>query len=141
MENFLLPMEKNHRVQFLNPDLTFSRCFGKEGSLPGELLEPRGIAIDSVGMVYVADWHNYRVQKFTPEGEVKRCHILKIGIVNLMIQLVCVDILYVAEWYNNSCVCMFTTSGEFLGYVGGGSQFKYPTFITSDQFGRVMTME
>ena len=47
------------------------------------------------------------------------------------------NILYVAEWYNNSSVCMFTTSGEFLGYVGGGSRFKYPTFITSDQSGRL----
>ena len=47
------------------------------------------------------------------------------------------DILYVTEWYNNSCVCMFTTGGEFLGYVGGGSRFKYPTFITSDQSGRL----
>ena len=46
MKNFLLLMEKNHHVQVLNSDLTFSHCFGKKGSLPGELLESRGIAIN-----------------------------------------------------------------------------------------------
>ena len=137
----------NHRVQVLNPDLTYSHCFGKHGSLPGELFEPRGIAIDSVGMVYVADWRNYRVQKFTPEGEVLAV-IDSSGRVACEKELssaselegpvgLCIDsndILYVAEWCSSSSVCMFTTSGEFLGYVG---RFKYPTFITSDQSGRL----
>ena len=53
---------------------------------------------------------------------------------------VCVDsndILYVPE-YSNNTVCMFSTSGQFLGYVGNsndGSSFKSPCFITSDQYG------
>ena len=58
----------NHRVQVLNPDLSYSHCFGREGHKPGELLYPRGIAIDQDGMVYVSDCGNYRIQKFTPEG-------------------------------------------------------------------------
>ena len=133
----------NYRVQVLNPDLTYSHSFGKKGNLAGEFDEPRGIAIDSDGMVYVADWLNYRVQKFTPEGEVlaviyaapagysvrKFDDPVGVHISN--------DILYVAEWRSSSSVCIFTTSGQFLGYVGGGSRFKYPTFITSDQSGRL----
>ena len=134
----------NHRVQVLNPDLTFSHCFGKHGSLPGELRKPRGVAIDSVGMVYVADWRNCQVQKFTPEGEVLAViyaapagHSARKFDDPVGVHVDSNNILYVAEWYNNSSVCMFTTSGEFLGYVGGGSRFKYPTFITSDQSGRL----
>ena len=49
--------------------------------------------------------------------------------------------LYVTE-YSNNTVCMFSTSGQFLGYVGNstvassdGSSFKSPCFITSDQYG------
>ena len=33
----------NHRVQVLNPDLSYSHCFGSKGDKPGELNEPRGI--------------------------------------------------------------------------------------------------
>ena len=57
----------NHRVQVLNPDLTYLRCFGKQ---PEEFNTPYGIALDGDGMVYVADYYNNRVQKLTPEGNV-----------------------------------------------------------------------
>ena len=60
----------NHYVQVLNSDLTYSYCFGSKGLCPGELNVPRGVTIDSDGMVYIADCDNNRVQKFTPEGEV-----------------------------------------------------------------------
>ena len=48
------------------------------------------------------------------------------------------NILYVTEWSNNT-VCIFSTSGRFLGYVGNsdGSSFKCPCFITSDQYGKL----
>ena len=35
---------------------------------PGTFKEPRGIAVDSGGNVYVADTGNYRIQKFTANG-------------------------------------------------------------------------
>jgi DNA-binding beta-propeller fold protein YncE len=38
------------------------------GEGPGEYCEPRGIAIDPKGSIYVADFRNYRIQKFDPEG-------------------------------------------------------------------------
>ena len=43
----------NHRIQVLNPDLTFSRLFGKKGSANGQFQVPGDIAIDSQGLVYV----------------------------------------------------------------------------------------
>ena len=48
------------------------------------------------------------------------------------------NILYVTE-YSSNTVCMFSTSGQFLGYVGSsdGSSFKRPLFITSDQYGKL----
>lgn len=41
---------------------------GGEGSGPGEYKEPRGIALDPKGNVYVADFRNYRIQKFDAKG-------------------------------------------------------------------------
>lgn len=42
---------------------------GTKGSGVGQLNAPEGMAVDSVGNVYVVDWLNLRVQKFDPEGD------------------------------------------------------------------------
>ena len=59
----------NHRIQVLNPDLTFSHSFGSEGSANGQFDGPCDIAIDSQGLVYVVDQYNHCIQKFTPNGK------------------------------------------------------------------------
>ena len=59
----------NHRIQVLNPDLTFSHSFGRLGLANGQFKYPKGIAIDCQGLVYVADFGNNRIQKFTPNGK------------------------------------------------------------------------
>ena len=52
------------------------------------------------------------------------------------------DILYVAEWYNNSSVCMFTTSGEFKLAVALNSSILHSSHLTSPvDCTSVMTME
>ncbi len=43
--------------------------FGTKGSGPEDLDMPWGLTIDNQGNVYVADWNNHRVQKFSPGGE------------------------------------------------------------------------
>ena len=59
----------NHRIQVLNPDLTFFHTFGILGSAEGQFNKPRGVTIDQHGLVYVTDTGNDRIQKFTPEGQ------------------------------------------------------------------------
>ncbi|CAI7992479.1 RING finger protein nhl-1, partial [Geodia barretti] len=58
----------NHRVQVLNPDLTYSSSFGTNGSNNGEFNHPRHISTDRDGNVYVADSGNHRIQVFTGDG-------------------------------------------------------------------------
>jgi len=60
------------RIQKFSPDGTPVLCFGKQGSAPGELDRPEGVALDADGAIYVADGANHRVQVFSPEGEFLR---------------------------------------------------------------------
>lgn len=41
---------------------------GQEGSKPGQMSSYQGIALDSAGSVYIADRNNFRVQKFSSDG-------------------------------------------------------------------------
>ncbi|HWM62729.1 MAG TPA: hypothetical protein VNP96_01915 [Solirubrobacterales bacterium] len=42
---------------------------GASGPGAGQLFRPQGVALDSSGNVYVTDWNNLRVQKFSPTGQ------------------------------------------------------------------------
>jgi streptogramin lyase len=48
--------------------LDFLAKWGEHGESEGEFGFAEGIATDPRGNVYVADWANHRIQKFTPEG-------------------------------------------------------------------------
>ena len=50
-------------------DHTFAAKWGSSGSGPGEVSLPSGIDADALDNVFVADFSNNRVQKFSPDGE------------------------------------------------------------------------
>ncbi|HEU4461135.1 MAG TPA: hypothetical protein VFR75_00945, partial [Solirubrobacterales bacterium] len=59
-------------LQTCGPEATppSAECLpGLEGDGAGQFDQPGGIAIDSAGSLYVYDARNYRVQKFSPDGE------------------------------------------------------------------------
>ena len=59
----------NHRIEVLNPDLTFSHTFGNKGSAEGQFNNPVDVAIDRQGLVYMTDHINHCIQTFTSEGQ------------------------------------------------------------------------
>ncbi len=59
----------NYRVQVLDPDGKFVRCFGAQGDRPGEFIRPKGIAVDSEGHVYVADAEFNNFQILNSQGQ------------------------------------------------------------------------
>jgi DNA-binding beta-propeller fold protein YncE len=58
-------------VQEFNGEGKFERQFGQEGSGPGQLFFPDGLAVDPSGNVWVADGGNARVEEFDSAGNYK----------------------------------------------------------------------
>jgi DNA-binding beta-propeller fold protein YncE len=129
----------NHRVQVLNPDLTFRFSFGCKGTAQGQFLSPRFIGIDSEGLLYVSDRENHRIQKFTREG-----HFISLFSMagsapgqlkspeSILIEN---DFLYVSE-KDNHRVSVFAMNGSFIRCFGSlgpdKDQFNEPTGMTFD---------
>ncbi len=67
----------NHRIRRIAPDGTVTTI---AGSTPGfadgsgtnaRFNDPRGLAVDNLGFIYVADWGNNRVRVVSPSGDVR----------------------------------------------------------------------
>lgn len=58
----------SHRIVVYGTDLVFRREWGREGSAQGELRYPYGIAAHE-GTLFVAEYGNHRIQRFTTAGE------------------------------------------------------------------------
>jgi DNA-binding beta-propeller fold protein YncE len=59
----------NARILEYSPDGKRLREWGSAGTGPGQFNQPHGIAIDEQGIVYVADRHNGRIQRFDLRGK------------------------------------------------------------------------
>ena len=53
----------------MSPEGEYISSWGSPGSGEGEFNLPWGLDLDSSGRVYVADWRNDRIQRFSPDGE------------------------------------------------------------------------
>ncbi len=62
----------NARVHKFSKEGKLLFSWGEPGRGPGQFILPHAIALDSAGLVYVADRENSRVQIFTPKGEYLR---------------------------------------------------------------------
>ena len=139
----------NHRIQILNPDLTFSSSFGDKGRDNGQFQKPLDIAFDSSGHVYTADAANHRIQVFTAEGEYVR-QFGKKGSGNRELNApsgVTIDsdnLVYVNESSNNR-ISVFTCEGKFLISFGswgsGPGRFYSPRGVAVDRNGVVFVAD
>jgi DNA-binding beta-propeller fold protein YncE len=53
-------------VSVFTADGAFLYTWGTKGSGNGQFNDPKGIAVDPQGYIYVADTANHRIQKFGP---------------------------------------------------------------------------
>ena len=112
--------QSNHRVQILNTDLTLHASFGSHGSANAQFQCCAYAAFDSGGNVYITDFHNNRVQVFTPEGKfLREIKVTPKGSVQrpYAIAIDSSDNVYVSE-RDHPCVDIFNSRGEFLTSFG-----------------------
>ena len=64
----LQPLSMNWRIQVIDKDGNFVRAFGGHGSAPGQFGRPKGISINSEGVVLVSDGDFNRVTLFSSGG-------------------------------------------------------------------------
>ena len=96
--------------------------WGTRGSGDGELMDPRGLAVDSDGNIYVADTSNNRIQKFDSSGTfLSKWGSFGSGDEEFQdpkgIDIDGEGNIYVADTYNHR-VQKYTSSGTFLGWWG-----------------------
>ena len=127
--------------------------WGSQGAGEGQFNYPFGIAVDSQDNVYVADWSNYRIQKFTSDGD----FILQFGSEGTGDgQFVSpwgiavdpgTDSVYVTDhgFSTQTRVSKFTSTGEFVAKFGsygpGDGQFFNPAGIAVDTSGNVYVVD
>jgi hypothetical protein len=141
----------NNRIQKLDSAGTFLTRWGtnggdgSSGNGNGEFDGPCGVAVDSLGNVYVADTANNRIQKFdgttwssfASSGQFYGpCGVAVDSSGNV----------YVADT-NNNRIQKFTSAGTFLARWGhnggdgnpgrGNGEFRYPTGVAVDSSGNV----
>ncbi|MFK5891570.1 MAG: SMP-30/gluconolactonase/LRE family protein [Flavobacteriaceae bacterium] len=163
-DNLYVSDTGNNRIRKITPDgnVTTLAGSGVAGFADGtgaaaKFNEPKGIAVDSNGNVYVADSKNHKIRKITPSGVVTTIagstQGYDYGATPIQFDRpfdVAVDasgVVYVADTYNNM-IRKILTDGSVVtlaGYVSPGSaddmgtnaRFLLPTGIDLDAFGNV----
>ena len=128
---------------------SFDFQWGSTGNGDGQFDEPRGVAIDSAGNVYVSDHKNNRIQKFDSSGN----YLTQWGAFGTGdgqfnsprgIAIDAADNIYVADVYN-SRIQKFDSSGAFLAkwgsYGTGNGQFDTPQGVAVDPAGKVYVVD
>lgn len=122
----------------------FVRSWGR-----GELVGPHSLRLDPEGNVWVADYHQHTVQKFTPEGR----RLLTLGTPGAPgddgthfnrptdVAFGPAGDLFVTDGYGNRRIVQFDARGKFLKawgeYGPGPGQFVLPHAIVVDRAGRL----
>ena len=134
----------NHRVQKFTFDGQFITKWGSiDGSIgngPGQFSHPKGIAAGVDGYVYVVDYGNHRIQKFTSGG----VYVSQWGSQGsgdgqfqdpISIAVDADGFVYVTDFSNN-CIQKFDSNGSFVTK-WGSPEFSNPTGIAVDGSGNV----
>ncbi|HIG31670.1 MAG TPA: hypothetical protein EYQ50_29185, partial [Verrucomicrobiales bacterium] len=135
------------RVNHFDSSWSLIRQWGEEGKEPGHLLLPRGVAVNSKGLLFVTEYgETNRVQCFSSDGS--KC-LLTFGKTGKELgefsrpEGICIDRkerIYVADSCNHR-IQVFSVKGEFLesfGQPGSGDlEFSFPMDVEIDDEGWV----
>ena len=144
--NVVVTDAANQRVVIFGESGQFLRAFGSEGEGPGQFALPAGVAVGPEGFIYVADYIQDRIQKFTPTGE----FVLQWGGPERFSSPngMATDAegnVYVADFYNK-VVKVFSPQGEYLRQIGYPGHWQlgaldYPTDVDVADDGRILVAD
>jgi len=134
----------DYAKQFETCTTTTTCRSGIKGDGAGELDAPTGVATDSSGDVYVADYDNDRIEEFSPAGAfIKAIGMAGSGAGQLNAPLdVATDSsgdVYVAD-EDNQRIDEFSAAGAFIKAYGAG-QLEYPDGVATDSSGDVYVVD
>jgi DNA-binding beta-propeller fold protein YncE len=73
LDYFVAEFGENHRISVFDSAGRFLRCWGCEGTEPGQVSRIRALALGPDGNLYVADANNHRIQIFSKAGRLVAC--------------------------------------------------------------------
>lgn len=116
-------------------------AFGSNGTGNGQFTNPFGVTVDTNnGNIYVADWNNNNVQKFTSNGT----FLVQWGSSQLSNPeglAVWGGVVYVADSAHNQ-IEEYDLSGNNIGHFGGGDGgFDGPAAVALDTFGNIYVVD
>ena len=110
----------------------FVKELGGQGSEDGQFDDPQGVAFDSHGQLYIADFNNHRIQKF--DVNFNYTHQFSKAAGNEKFGPVAVTVhnkrLYVAD-SNNKCISVFLPNGYFC-FAFGSEELRQPIDVVVD---------
>lgn len=118
--NFVVCDFSTHNVIILDKNFTIIKQLGgtSKGGNPGEFTQPHAVDFDADGNLYITDYGNKRIQKFSPKGDF-------LSILNIDREIAGPATayfdknynLYISDYGSNS-VIKTTLDGKFLGWIG-----------------------
>ncbi|MBC7223749.1 MAG: glycosyltransferase family 39 protein, partial [Anaerolineae bacterium] len=118
-------------------EVAFDRAWGTQGAEPGQFQDPRGVAVDAAGNVYVADTGNRRIQKFTADGALLQVFGQDAGLKEPFDLAVAPNgDLYVLDPQSDN-VAHFGPDGAYLGRLGVGIGLFRPRGLAVDAAGNL----
>ena len=129
----------NKRIVHLDKEGHKLGEWGGNGIAPGQFVEPVGLAADAAGNVYVADTGNHRVQVFDADGKFLRQFPVfgwKDFYTEPYLAVGPSDTVFVTDSVAGR-VAQYDSTGAIKRSFKADKDFKQPTGITLDSFGRL----
>ena len=140
----------NHCVYIFNSKNQFVRKIGQAGTRKGQFQFPRGTAYDNTNHLYVADYKNNRVQKFSMDGR----YILQLDTYALSLSLASKlykmnsptgvttydNKVYVTERAGKGYVSVFLSNGHFC-FTIGSKELSDPYDVTVRADGHLLVAD